>query len=430
MSCCFVTAGPNECLVVAGYGINAGKPKMITGGKAFILPCCQTSQKLSLNVMTVVVNTQGVYTGKGVPINVSAVAQVKINSEPGFLINAVRLFLGMSPKQINAVARHTLEGHQRAIMGTMTVEEIYQDRLKFSQGVRTTTTDDMNAMGLELLSYTITDVNDDMGYLKAIGEKRTAEVQRDAKIGQASSQKDATLQRVRAEQVSKQAFYENKIKEEQSNRDYQLKQAEFNQEIQSKKAEADAAHPLQTAITQQSVMEEKMKIEVVERAKEIQVQEQEIIRKQRQLDATVRKEAKAEKFRLETLAEADKNQKILDAKGEAQAVKTKGDAEAYAVAAQAQAEAEAMLKKAEAFNEYKGAAMMQIVLDALPKVAAEIAAPLSTVDKVTMVAGEDGEVGAARITNEVVEIMNSIPATIENMTGVNLSDAITRASHV
>lgn len=422
----FITVGPNECLVVSGYGANP--PKLVSGGRAFVLPCCQAYQKLSLNMMTCVVTTVKVYTKLGVPIDVAAVAQVKINSRPEFLKNAVRLFLGMNQKRIAEVAVETLEGHQRAIMGTMTVEEIYQDRLKFSQGVRAVTTEDLDVMGLELLSYTITDVSDDTGYLKAIGEKRTAEVKRDATIGQASSKMEGAREAARADQVSKQAYYSNKIKEEASNRDFKLKQAEYDMEINTAKAVADAANPLQTAITTQKVMDENMKIAVVERAKDIQVQEQEIVRRQRELDSTVRKQAKAEKFRLETLSTADRNQAILKAKGEAQAIKAKGDAEAYAIGAQAAAEAEAMHKKAEAFNEYKGAAIMQIVLDALPKVAAEIAAPLSTIDKVTMVAGENGEVGAARMTGEVLDIMNSIPNTIFAMTGVNLGEAISRAS--
>ena len=148
----------------------------------------------------------------------------------------------------------------------MTVEEIYQDRLKFSQGVRAVTTEDLEGMGLELLSYTITDVSDDVGYLKAIGEKRTAEVKRDATIGQASSRMQGTCEAARADQVSKQAYFSNKIKEEASNRDYKLKQAEFDMEINTAKAVADAANPLQTAITGQKVMNESMGIAVVERA--------------------------------------------------------------------------------------------------------------------------------------------------------------------
>lgn len=381
-------------------------------------------------MMTCDVRTNQVYTKLGVAVNVTAVAQVKIDSSQDGLKSAIPLFLGMPVSKIISVATQTLEGHQRAIMGTMTVEEIYQDRLKFSQGVRSVTSDDLKVMGLELVSYTITDVNDNEGYLKAIGMRRTAEVQRDAKIGAAQSRMQSTKEEARAQMVAKQVYFENKIQEESSNRDFLIKQAEYDLEVSTKKAESDAAFPLQTAISNQRVVEEQMKILVVERAKDIQVQEQEIIRRQRELDATVRKEAKAEKFRLETLAEADRNQAILTSKGEAQAIKTKGDAEAYAIAAQAQAEAEAMHKKAEAFNAYKGAAMLQIVLDSLPKVAAEIATPLSHMDKLTLVAGENGEVGANRLTGEVLEIMNSIPDTIKLMTGVDLGASIGRVSTV
>lgn len=433
----FETVGPNECMVVSGKFRSPSK--FVIGGKAFVWPGFQKCQKISLNVITCIVNTNKVYSEKGVPLNVSATAQVKIKTrmkddkgrevlDHFSLRNACRLFLSKQQKEVKKIAELTLEGHQRAVIGTMTVEEVYQDRKKFSKAVRTMTEDDLAKMGLELVSYTISEVSDDNGYLKAIGEKRTAEVQRDARIGEAENRKNASIERAKAQQVALEAKYSNLEKEAASNRDFKLKESEFNIEVETKKAEQFAAHPMQTAISNQQVMDEKMKIQVVERQKEIQLQEQEIIRVKRELEGKVEKVADAEKYQMEQLAHADYTEKVLQAKADAEALQARGKAEAYAIQASGEAEAEAMLKKAKALQEYKGAAMLSVVLDSLPKVAAEISTPLSHLDKLTMIAGDDGDIGASRMTNEVLTIMNSIPNVIKDMTGVDMTEAIARAS--
>merc|ERR1719229_1301554 len=207
-----------------------------------------------------------------------------------------------------------------------------------------------------------------------------------------------------------------------SKRDFELKKASYDTEVN--KAEAEMAYGLQAAKVQARIKEEEMQVKVVERQQNIAIQEQEIIRREKELDSKVKKPAEAEKFKLEKLAEADRLRIVLEAEAEAEAVALKGEAEAFAIEAKAKAEAEQMNKKAEAFKEYKEAAMVDMMLKVLPQVAAEVSGPISQAKKITMVATGDGPVGANRMTGEVLEIMGSLPETVKKMTGVDITSSM------
>lgn len=461
MPCGYYTASPNTAMVVSGLCHSSNT--FIIGGKAFLWPGCQTIQRISLNVITCSVVTTRVYTQQGVPVSITATAQVKVSNKLNNLKVATQLFLGMpalNPKRfraqppnwdtmtaaeqdryqndldlqmsqhptIQSCATQTLEGHQRAIMASLTVEEIYQDRLKFSTGVQKAAAEDLAGMGISIVSYTIKDVRDEVGYLKAIGECRTAEVVRDARIGEEEAKKRAEIEQFEAKMATMKEVFDKKTTEAEAERNFRIDNAGYNMEIQTKKAIEQLATPLQQAKTMQKITEEKLHVEVIEKAKDIGVMEQEVLRMDRELKASTEKAALAEKKRKEMLAEAKAFEVQKRAEGEATAIHIKGVAQAEAIAVKGQAEAEAMNKKALAYQGYKGAAMVDVVLSQLPQIAAEIATPLSHVEKLTMVAGENGEVGAARLTGEVLDIMGSIPDTVQKLTGVSITDAITRAS--
>merc|ERR1719229_1831037 len=315
------------------------------------------------------------------------------------------------------IAKETLEGHQRAIMGSMTVEEIYRDRKKFSKAVFEVASSDLVNMGITVVSYTLKDIRDEEGYLKALGLARTAEVRRDAQIKEAIAEEERMASRLL-----------NDTEIAKAKRDFELKKAAYDVEVQTKKAEAELAYELQAAKTKQRIKEENMQIKVIERTQEIAIQSQEIQRRERELDSSVRRPAEAEKFKQEKLAEANRNKSIMEAEAEAEAVALKGDAEAYAIEIKAKAEAEQMAKKADAWKEYKEAAMVDMMLQTLPKVAAEVAAPLSQAKKITMVSDGSGEVGAARITSEVLEVMVKVPDMVNRMTGVDVTNNIMNGS--
>ncbi|KAH8407637.1 hypothetical protein KR222_008918 [Zaprionus bogoriensis] len=416
----FVTCGPNEALVVSGCCYM--KPLLVPGGRAFVWPTIQQVQRISLNTMTLQVESPCVYTSQGVPISVTGIAQVKVQGQnEDMLLTACEQFLGKSEAEINHIALVTLEGHQRAIMGSMTVEEIYKDRKKFSKQVFEVASSDLANMGITVVSYTIKDLRDEEGYLKSLGMARTAEVKRDARIGEAEARAEAHIKEAIAEEQRMAARFLNDTDIAKAQRDFELKRAAYDLEVQTKKAEADMAYELQAAKTKQRIKEEQMQVKVIERTQEIAVQEQEIMRREKELDATVRCPAEAEKFRLEKLAEANKQRVVMEAEAEAESIKIRGEAEAFAIAAKAKAEAEQMAQKADAWREYREAAMVEMLLDTLPKVAAEVAAPLSQARKITMVSSGQGDIGAAKLTGEVLQIVNKVPELVKNITGVDIA---------
>ncbi|XP_017865301.1 PREDICTED: flotillin-1 isoform X1 [Drosophila arizonae] len=423
----FVTCGPNEALVVSGCCYM--KPLLVPGGRAFVWPSIQQVQRISLNTMTLQVESPCVYTSQGVPISVTGIAQVKVQGQnEDMLLTACEQFLGKSEAEINHIALVTLEGHQRAIMGSMTVEEIYKDRKKFSKQVFEVASSDLANMGITVVSYTIKDLRDEegdsKGYLKSLGMARTAEVKRDARIGEAEARAEAHIKEAIAEEQRMAARFLNDTDIAKAQRDFELKRAAYDLEVQTKKAEADMAYELQAAKTKQRIKEEQMQVKVIERTQEIAVQEQEIMRREKELDATVRCPAEAEKYRLEKLAEANKLRVVMEAEAEAESIKIRGEAEAFAIAAKAKAEAEQMAQKADAWREYREAAMVEMLLDTLPKVAAEVAAPLSQARKITMVSSGQGDIGAAKLTGEVLQIVNKVPELVKNITGVDIARSV------
>lgn len=374
--------------------------------------------------MTLNIESPRVYTRDGVAISVSGVAQVKIDADDNEMLrSACQQFLGMSQEAITMVAHQTLEGHQRAIMGTMTVEEIYQDRKKFAEAVYQVSSPDLKKMGIATVSYTIKDVRDEEGYLEALGKKRTAEVKRDASIGESEAARDAGIRAADADQRRFAAQYENEIEVAKSKRDYELKKAAYDRDVNTKSADAALAYELQSARTKQRIKEEEIQIEVVARRKQIEVQTQEVVRRERELEATVRQPATAEKYRIETLAAAEQKRIVIEAQAQAKATQTKGAAEAYAIEQKAKAEYEQMRKKAEAFREYQRAAVVDMLLQTLPRVAAEVAHPLTGASKIVLVGSGSTEVGIAKITGEILGAVKMIPKAMEEMTGISLSSA-------
>ncbi|MCI0396874.1 MAG: flotillin family protein, partial [Chloroflexi bacterium] len=434
--------GPNQVLVISGRGHQA---RIVTGGRSFIWPVFERVDDLSLEIMTIDVTTPDVPTVQGVPVTVEGVAQIKIGNNEEAIRTAATQFLSRSQEQIEHVAHETLAGHLRAILGTLTVEQLYRDREAFAQKVQEVSGDDMASMGLQIISFVIKDISDREGYLEALGRPRIAQVKRDADIGEAEASRDATIKSAEARQEGEAAKYVAETKIAESQKNYEVQRAAYAGEVNRKKAEAELAYPLQQNIENQKVKAEEVQIEVVAKQKQIEVQQQEVLRREKELDATVRKPAEAEQHKIRTLAEARQFQLQAEATGEAEAIRRRGEGEADAAKAkglaqaevirqqglaqaevirqQGLAEAEATAKKAEAWKQYTQAAVIQQVIDALPQVAAAIASPLAKTERIVVISsGGDGNsgAGASRITQDVTNIIAQVPATIEALTGVDL----------
>nr|XP_045624295.1 flotillin-1-like [Procambarus clarkii] len=415
----FLTCGPNEVLVVSGVGYS--KPAMVTGGCLVALPCIHTWKRLSLNVMTIKVDTPGVYTAQGVSLNVTGVAQVKISTQhPDMLALACEHFLEKDQQEIAALITATLEGHQRGIMGTMTVEDIYRNRKLFNARVFTVASRDLYTMGLHVLSYTIRDLSDSLGYLEALGMAETSRVKRDARIGQASAARDAKIEKCLAGEELLAAQYINLALLAKAERRFEIQKAAFDQEVKAKKAEADLAHDLQTCKIKQRIKQETMETKVVERRAWILLAEQETLRQHKHLQVKIRQPAEAEKYRMERMAAAQRTRTMIEAEAQAEAKLLTADAQAAAIQAKAQAEARNMYYKAEAWKEFDNAAILSMYLHTLPKMVHGVSRSLCNASRVKMVSSGDSPVGANKLTQEVINITNSVPELIKNVTGIDL----------
>src|SRR6185437_11443658 len=346
----YTKVGPNQVLVISGRkhriadadgNVREVGFRVVKGGGVFVWPVVEKVDILSLELLTIDVQTPEVYTSKGVPVKVDGVAQTKVKGDDISIATAAEQFLSKGVDEIKNIAMQTLEGHLRAILGTMTVEEIYQNRDAFASKVQEVAAGDMANMGLGIVSFTIRDIRDTQGYLDALGKPRIAQVKRDAQIAQAEADRDAMIKSSQATQAGQEAKFAADSKIAEAQRDYQSNVAGYQATVNQKKAEADLAYDLQKYKTGQLVKAEEVQVEIVAKQKQIELQQQEILHKQRELEANVQKPADAERYKVETLANARKFQLETEAAGSASASKATGFANADVSKATGMAEAEA-----------------------------------------------------------------------------------------
>ncbi|MCD6216926.1 flotillin family protein [bacterium] len=452
-----VKCGPNEVLVVSGgfgrrkitdaTGLESKRGfRIVKGGATFFFPFIQKIDRLSLEIMTLDVRTPEVYTIKGVPVLVDGIAQIKIKGDDVSINTAAEQFLSMSIQQIAKIALQTVEGHLRAILGTLTVEEIYSQRDLFATKVQEIAAEDLANMGMTIVSFTIRDIRDNEGYLDALGKPRTAQVKRDAIIGQAEADRDSVIRSAEAKKEGETARFGAETNIAEAERDYQMRVAEYTADVNQKKAVADLAYDLQKFETAQAVKEQEIQVQVIEKEKQIDVQEKEIMRKQKELSATIEKPAEAEKYKINTLADAERYQLKITAEGAADSTKLRGFAEADVVRAQGEGEgdarkavgladadviqaqgfatAEAMQKKADAWRNYNEAAVIQMFIDKLPEIAKAVSEPLAKTDRIVIInsGGEGG--GASKVTKDVTDIIAQLPPVLESLTGMDLEQLL------
>src|SRR5437870_4144089 len=446
----YTKVGPNDVLIVSGRKHRYADPdgtvrmrgfRIVKGGGTFVIPVVEKIDVLSLELLTIDVQTPEVYTSKGVPVKVDGVAQIKVKGDDISIATAAEQFLSKDTASIMNIATQTLEGHLRAILGTMTVEEIYQNRDAFASKVQEVAAGDMANMGLGIVSFTIRDIRDTQGYLDALGKPRIAQVKRDAQIAQAEADRDAMIKSSQATQAGQEAKFQADSKIAEAQRDYQSNVASYQATVNQKKAEADLAYDLQKYKTGQLVKAEEVQVNIIEKQKQIELQQQEIMRKQRELEANVQKPADAERYRVETLANATKFQLETEAAGaasatkakgfanadvakatglaEAEANKARGLAEAAIIEAQGRATAESMRVKAESFKQYNEAAVIEMIVRVLPDVAGKISEPLSKTEKIVIInSGNNPGGGASKVTGDITQIVSQLPPVIESLTGI------------
>ncbi len=461
----YIKVPPNEAAVFSGRKRKLGDGRtvgyrVVRGGAALRIPLLEKVDYLSLNLITIPLEIRRAYTVKGVPVSVKAVANVKIKGDDLSLQAASERFLGMTPPELQKVIFQTLEGHLRAILGTLTVEEINNDRQSFAQKLTSEAATDLERMGIGVDVLIIQEISDEEGYLDALGKRRTAEVKRDAQIGEAEATRDSKIQASLAMQEGEKVKLDSEANISLATRDMEVKKAQYQAEIQRERSTAEQAGPLSSARARQAVVAEEVRIEKIRTQEQISVQEQEILRREKELEATVVKPADAQRTAAVMKSEAAKQSAILEAEGrraaliaiaeaeqerlkqeglgraaaieaegraEASKIEAIGLAQAKSIEAQGLAEAAAILKKADAWKEFNEAARLQTVLERLPAIIeasapvfSAVAAPLGNIDKVVVIeqgngSNGNGQSGVARFANTAPSVVFGLLQQLESL---------------
>ncbi len=428
-------AGPHEALVVYGFR----GTRVVKGHGTVIFPMIEGCRELSLELMSFdVAPVQDLYTKQGVAVTVEAVAQIKVKSDPLSIQTASEQFLTKSPDQREGLIRLVMEGHLRGIIGQLTVEQIVKEPEMVADRMRNTCADDISKMGLEVISFTIKEVRDKNEYIVNMGRPDVARIKRDADVAAAEADRDTAIKRAEAQRASAiakaQADQErvlaetlSQAKQAEAQRDLEIKKAQYVEIIKKQQAQADKSYEIQTNIMLQQVTAEAVKVQQIEREQQIKVQEAEIMRREKELIATILKPVEIERQRIETLANAAKMKLTVEAEGQAAATRVQGEAEADIIFKKGDAEARAMNVKAEAFQEYNQAAVVDKLLTGLPDIVRALATPLSKVDKITIVSTGDGDAaGAHKITGDVTRIAAQVPALFEALSGMKMAELLSK----
>jgi flotillin len=435
--------GPNQALI--RYGM--GGTHIVHGGAQIVLPLIHSAQELSLELMSFdVAPQQDLYTNQGVAVTVEAVAQLKIKNDPESIRTAAEQFLTKQPQQRESLIRLVMEGHLRGIIGQLTVEQIVKQPEMVADRMRGNVAEDVAKMGLEVVSFTIKEVRDKNQYIENMGRPDIARIKRDADIAAAEAERDtamkqagymreAAVARAQADQERVLAETLSQAKQAEAQKDLAVKRAAYEAEAKKQQAQADKAYEIQANIMQQQVVAEAVAVDRVRKEGEIKVQEAEIQRKERELAATILKEAEAQRKKIETLADAERQRLSLEASGRADAqkaegaaaaevIRLKGTAEAEIIRAKGQSEASAMQLKASAYLEYNEAAVLDKLLAGLPDVVRALAEPLAKVDRITVVSTGGESAGVNKVTADMAQMVAQVPALVESLTGKKISDLI------
>jgi len=432
-------AGPNEALIVYGFR----GPRVITGHGTVVFPMVENCRELSLELMSFdVAPQQDLYTNQGVAVTVEAVAQIKVRSDQPSILTAAEQFLSKNPQQREGLIRLVMEGHLRGIIGQLTVEQIVKEPEMMGERMRNTCAGDMSKMGLEVVSFTIKEVRDKNDYISNMGRPDIARIKRDADIAMATAERDTAIQRAVAARESAVATAladqerviaqtASQARQAEAQRDMDIKKSQYAEQSRRQQATADKAYEIQTNIMQQQVIAEQVKIEQTEKEAQVKVQEAEILRREKELIATVLKPAEVERQRIETLASAEKARLTTEAEGRGSSIRVQGEAEASIIFQKGEAEAKAMNLKADAYQGWNQAAVVDKLLTNMADVVRAMCEPLSHVDKITVVStGNDSSAGVHKVTGDMTKIAAQVPAIFEALSGMDIKSLMSNVQAI
>jgi flotillin len=426
----YYTAGPNEALIISG-----GPTRTVTepdgtkrqvgyrvklGGGAFVIPWLESVSVLPLDVFTVRLKVERVFAANNVLITAEGQGQVKVKGDEASIRLASEHFLGKGGEAIQSVAEEVIGGHMRAAVGTRTVEEIIRSQEQMAAEVTENAGRELGRMGLSILSFSFKEITDEQGFIAALAEPRIAQVKRDAVIARAEAEKDALVRTSLLKQEGDLTKLRTEEEVLEATAKFEIKRAGQQAEVNQHRARADVAYDLQRTEIARQLKEQEAEVQLLEKRKAIEVQEQEIVRREKELEASVKRPAEAHSYQARLEAEIEAYRKELEGKGRAAWIRVEGEAEAQSIRARGEAEASAMAARAESYRRYNQAAMVEMFVKVLPELARAVSEPLSKVEKIVMVGG-NGESGVSKLTSQIAQAVAQVPVVVETITGVNLN---------
>jgi flotillin len=405
----YKVANANEALIVAGsQGAKVRDEKgnvmsaagdrgvkVVVGGGTFVIPIRNRVGRLKLTARQISVQLQDAVTSQGIKVQVQGVATFKIGRDVESLRNAAERFLEAKDDQVDSIVKNVLEGSLRAIVGTLTVEELIRDRQKLLQQVQDAAKGDLATSGLQIDAFTIQSFTDESNYIGLLGQQNLAVVERDARMAKATADQEAAVREAQAQQVKINA-----------QRDVSLKQAEIEQQVQSAQATAAQAGPLAQAVAQQAVVQKQTELALLEAD-----------RTQKELLSTTVRPAEAEAEAAVQRAQGQKKVTIAAAEAQAEQVRLQGGAEAAIVFTKGEAEAKALAMRADAYKQFNEAAIIQTILTALPEIVRAAAEPMGNIENLTVLSSD----GASDLVKNSTRTVVESAAMIKGLTGVDVA---------
>lgn len=418
----YIKAPPDMAYIISGL---RKKPKILIGRAGVRVPFLERVDKLIVRQISVDIKSDGyIPTLDFIGVDVDAVAKVRVRTDDEGIKLAMRNFLNITDAHgFEQAISDSLQGNMREIIGTITLKEICNDRKKFGDEIQSKAQVDMNALGIEIISRNIQRVTDEKGLINALGQDNMSQIQKNASIAKAEAERDIQIAQAEAARQANEAQVASDTQISIRQTELAVKQAELKETSDIKKAAADAAYRIEEQKQRRSLDIASTDADIAKREKEAELAEREITLQERRLDADIRKKADADKYAAEKKAEAELYARKQEAEAKrfeqeqiAEGIKAVGAAEAEAIKAKALAEAEGIDRKAEAMKKYGEAAVVEMIMNALPEIAKNVATPLSNVDSITMY----GEGNSTKLIEDIVSSTTQVSNGMLNGLGIDL----------
>ena len=423
----YLKAPPDTAYIISGLG----KRRILIGRAGWRVPFFERVDRLSLKVMQVDVKTsEAVPTNEFINVSVDGVANIKISSNIELLNRAAESLLGMKQTELISLVTQVLEGNMREIVGSVGLKEMVQDRQGVAKKITENVVPDMEKLGIEVVNFNIQNFKDSAGTIENMGIDNVEQIRKNAQIAKANAQRDIAIATSKAQEEANAIKVEAEKKIAEQNAQLAVQQGDMKVLADTKRAEADAAYSIQQESQRKTIEVAKTNADIARREKEAELAEKDIAIKERQLDADIRKQADAMKYKAEKDAEADliRRQREAEAqkyeaiqqaearKAEAEALRYAMEQEAAGIRAKGLAEAEAIEKKAEAQRRMGEASILDMYLQALPEVVKNAASPLAQTDKIVMY----GDGNATRVVRDVMNSASQIMEGMRESTGIDI----------